>query len=439
MATSHCLYASFLYHRLCGTATSSFPVAATFPRHLVFAFQIPHQAPQRSLIFAVILALPEIPCAETPPLTPHSSPSPHHPIKSGKSTGRFCLRSFEYAGREVSILTGGPRHSVARLSLEPLSWVPLFFGAVGCSRRPSRGRKAPDSRARNKLLVGEPHLAAICYDSAMRKMAIPSLGIALCALSLGSGARAQKDAGAIEIMARITPTGARPEPVRQFTFYILTKSYSEIVKEVEEKDPIPARDQFIDGLKVSPELRAWLKGHDTLDLTEPDLDKLLTPDDVLNVPEFLLAYQRSNSGGVTNGLPKPKYTEADKTEHPEKYDKLKQDYLFSLKKFIRSRPETVSGVELELDGVNPLRKWATLQNDRRKRVQRVAPDVAQLKFLAAKADTDLEGRASLSSVAPGDYWISSLNLDADAGDMRVRWDVPVKINAAKPSASNCRI
>src|SRR5438477_10895077 len=51
----------------------------------------------------------------------------------------------------------------------------------------------------------------------------------------GSGARAQKDAGAIEIMARITPTGARPEPVRQFTFYILTKSYSEIVKRSEER------------------------------------------------------------------------------------------------------------------------------------------------------------------------------------------------------------
>src|SRR5438309_11626443 len=173
----------------------------------------------------------------------------------------------------------------------------------------------------------------------MRKMAILSLGIALCALSLGSGARAPKDAGAIEIMARITPTGARPEPVRQFTFYILTKSYSEIVKEVEEKDPVPPRDQFIEGLKVSLELRKWLKGHDTLDLTEPDLDKLLTPDDILNVPEFLLAYQRSNSGGVTEGLPKPKYMEADKAEHPEKYEKLRQDYLASLRKFIRSRPE----------------------------------------------------------------------------------------------------
>src|SRR5713101_6361449 len=252
----------------------------------------------------------------------------------------------------------------------------------------------------------------------MRKAAVFIVGVALCAFSF-------------VIAARITPTGARPEPVRQFTFYILTKSYADIVKEVEEKDPVPSRDQFIDGLKVSPELRTWLKGHDTLDLTEPELDKLLTPDDILGIPEFLLAYQRSNSGGVTEGLPKQKYTEADKTEHPEKYDKLKQGYLVALKKFIRLHPQTISGVELELEGVNPQRKWAALQNDRRKRVQRVAPEVAQLKFLVGKADTDLEERASLSGLAPGEYWISSLNLDADAGDMRVRWDVPAKIESGK--------
>jgi len=270
-----------------------------------------------------------------------------------------------------------------------------------------------------------------CYDFGMRKAAVWIIGIAVCVLSFASGARAQSETGGLELTARITPTAARPEPVRQFTFYILTKSYSEIVKEIEENDPVPPRDQFIDGLKISPELRTWLKGHDMLDLTEPELDKQLTPDDILNIPEFLVAYQRTNSGGVTAGLPKPKYTDADKTDHPEKYEKLKQEYMVSLKKFIRSRPETVSGVELELDSVNPQRKWAALQNDRRKRVQRVAPDLAQLKFLTAKADTDLEGRASISGLAPGNYWISSLNLDADAGDMRLRWDVPVKIERGK--------
>jgi hypothetical protein len=270
-----------------------------------------------------------------------------------------------------------------------------------------------------------------CYDFNMRKTAIFTVSVVLSALILASGARAQNDTGALELFARITPTAARPEPVRQFTFYILTKSYSEIVKEVEEKDPVPPRDQFIEGLKVSPELRAWLKAHDTLDLAEPDIDKLLSPDDILNIPEFLLAYQRSNSGGVTNGFPQPKFSETDKTENPEKYKKLRQDYFTALKKFIRNRPETISGVEMELDGINPQRKWQVLQNDRRKRVQRLAPDLAQIKFLAVKADTDLEGRAAVSGLAPGVYWVSSLNLDANAGDMRVRWDVPVRIERGK--------
>lgn len=270
-----------------------------------------------------------------------------------------------------------------------------------------------------------------CYDFDMRKAAVFAISVGMCAFGLVGGARAQSDTGALELFARITPTAARPEPVRQFTFYILTKSYLEIVKEVEEKDPVPARDQFIDGLKISAELRTWLKAHDTLDLTEPDLDKLLSPDDILNIPEFLLAYQRSNSGGVTNGFPQPKFSETDKTENPEKYKKLRQDYFTALKKFIRNRPETISGVEMELDGINPQRKWQVLQNDRRKRVQRLAPDLAQIKFLAVKADTDLEGRAAVSGLAPGDYWVSSLNLDANAGDMRVRWDVPVRIERGK--------
>jgi hypothetical protein len=265
----------------------------------------------------------------------------------------------------------------------------------------------------------------------MRKAAVFTISIVTWAFCFVSEALAQSNSGALELTARITPTAARPEPVRQFTFYLLIRSYSDVVKEVEEKDPIPPRGQFIDSLKVSPELRAWLKSHDTLDLAEPDMDKLLTPEDILNVPEFLLAYQRSNSGGVTEGLPKPKFTDADKTDHPEKYEKQKQEYLNSLRKFIRSRPETVSGVELELDGVNPQHKWAALQNERRKRVQRVAPDVAQLKFLVAKGETDLEGHATISGLAPGDYWISTLNLDANAGDMRVRWDVPVKIESGK--------
>src|SRR5438093_10684731 len=106
----------------------------------------------------------------------------------------------------------------------------------------------------------------------MRNAATFALILFLPAFLLASSSPAQTATGSLEFTARITPTAARPEPVRQFTFYLLTRSYAEIVKEAEEKDPAPARDAFIDSLTVSPELRTWLKGHDTFDLASPDVD-----------------------------------------------------------------------------------------------------------------------------------------------------------------------
>lgn len=274
--------------------------------------------------------------------------------------------------------------------------------------------------------------ASICYDLRMMKTPMTVLAVLLGSLFLAANSSAQSpETGSLQFTARITPSAARPEPVRQFTFYILSKSYASVSQEVEAGDVVPPRDEFIDSLKVSPELKEWLKAHDVLDLTMVGLDKLLTADDVLHVPEFLLAYQRSNSGGVTNGIPKPKYNDADKEDHPEKYEKQHQEYFTALRKFIRSRPETMSGMELELDGVNPQRKWAKLESDHKKHVQHLAPDVAQTKYLIAKTDTDLDGRAGVSNLPPGSYWVSSLNLDADAGDTRVRWDVPVSIQPGK--------
>lgn len=262
----------------------------------------------------------------------------------------------------------------------------------------------------------------------MRKMLAIFLWVVVCATN---GARGQGASGTLEFAARITPTAARPEPVRQFTFYVLTKSYAEIVKDVEAQNAIQTRDKFIEGLKLSPELKDWLKAHDVFDLTKPDLDRLITADDVLHVPEFLLAYQRSNSGGVTNGIPKPKYVDADKTAHPEKYNKQQQEYYAALKKFIQGNPSTVSGIELELTGVNPEPQWTQIQAEHRKRVLRMAPEFAQTKYLAGKADTDLDGRGSLTGLAPGEYWISTLNLDANAGDARLGWNEPVTIRAGE--------
>jgi hypothetical protein len=241
----------------------------------------------------------------------------------------------------------------------------------------------------------------------------------------------QSATGTLDITVHITPTGARPEPVRQFTLYVLTKSYADIIREVEGQDVLPTRQEFIDNLKCTTQLKKWLKAHDEMDLTMPDFDKLVTPIEIMEVPEFLAAYQRSNSGGVTTGMPIPRFREADREANPEKYDKQKQEYIKALKKFVETHPATVTGMELELTGVNPKYQWDKLHADHNKRIAQIAPDTAQSKYLGARADTDLEGRATLSGLVPGTYWVSSLGMDAASGDRRLSWDVAANVLAAQ--------
>ncbi len=256
---------------------------------------------------------------------------------------------------------------------------------------------------------------------------------AVTTLTLAPSFFAQSSTGSIDLSVHITPSGARPEPVRQFTFYVLTRSYADVVKDVSGQDPLPTRDQFIDALKCSPELKKWIKVHDIVDLTSPDIDKLLTTDDIMDVPEFFDAYERANSGGVTKGLPQPKYREPDKTANPEKYQKQKEEFLAATRKFIDTHPITVSGIELELTAVNPKTAWDNLHVEHKHRVAQLAPDTAQVKYLAAKADTDLDGRALISGLRPGNYWVSTLDMNATSGDRRLVWDVPVTVLAGAPT------
>jgi hypothetical protein len=271
-----------------------------------------------------------------------------------------------------------------------------------------------------------------CYDEAMRNRL--SLLVFFCSfLSLGPASFGQGATGSLDVTARIAPTGARPEPVRQFTFYVLTKSYADILKEAAAQFPLAEREEFISNLKISPELKAWMKKHAVIDLTAPDVDKLITPDDVMNIPEFFAGYERSNSGGVTAGLPMPKYKEADAEANPTKYFKLKQDYMSATKKFVESHPSTISGMETELGAVNPKYKWDKALQEHNQKVAQLAPDLAQTKYLAAKGDTDLDGHLLIKGLPPGNYWVSSLGLDAAAGDRRLLWDVSVTVQSGAPT------
>src|SRR5262245_26584790 len=61
---------------------------------------------------------------------------------------------------------------------------------------------------------------------------------AVAACAFGGSLRGQSSAGtgSLEFSAFVSPTAAKPEPVRDFTFYVLTKSYEDIRKEVETRN-----------------------------------------------------------------------------------------------------------------------------------------------------------------------------------------------------------
>jgi len=100
-------------------------------------------------------------------------------------------------------------------------------------------------------------------------------------------------------------------------------------------------------------------------------------------------------------------------------------------RFVETHPSTVAGIELELGGVNPQNQWNKLHADHKKKIAMLAPDTAQTKYLAAKADTDMDGRLTVSGLAPGMYWVSTLNMDAASGDRRLNWDVAAKVEAGQ--------
>lgn len=260
---------------------------------------------------------------------------------------------------------------------------------------------------------------------------LAALVVAVASTHAQSIPAAQRDMGAIEFVARVTPTGARPEPVRQFTFYLLTKSYAEIRAEAEQAQPKPNQDAFISQLAVSAGLKAWMRKNHTINLTSPEIVKLLTAETILSIPEFRDAYFRANSG-LARGLPKPRFKEAGHTENPEKYAKQKTEYETALYKFIEANPLTVEGTETELASVSPHLAWARLQNAQRQQMARHVPALAQTKYLVAKTDTNLEGRGVFSGILPGRYWLSTLGLEATSGDARIHWDVEVVVRPGQP-------
>jgi hypothetical protein len=261
---------------------------------------------------------------------------------------------------------------------------------------------------------------------------IRSTGIVFCLLLVAApGWLVAQSTGSVEFTAQVAPADGRPEPVRQLTFYLLRKDLEDIRQEALQLEPPPDLDKFVDSLAVSPKLKDWMKKNRTVHLGGTNLAKSLSADEVVDIPEFYNAYMLRNSGYEGTGFPKPKFKLKDEISNPEKFIEVKAEYKEAVRKYIATAPESVQGIETELIPVDPSVKWEQIADEQRGQLEKHTLDLAQNRYLAAQTDTNLDGRGRFTGLAPGNYWINMLGVQAISGDVHLRWDFPVTVRAGE--------
>ncbi|HVB07304.1 MAG TPA: hypothetical protein VNF00_00030, partial [Candidatus Acidoferrales bacterium] len=174
----------------------------------------------------------------------------------------------------------------------------------------------------------------------------------------------------------------------------------------------------------------WMKKHHTVTLTGEDFQKSLTADDILNVPEFWKAYQVDNRSSNGGGLPSRKYKEKDRTRNPEKYKREVAEYHEKVRKYLAATPDSKEVMDAGLQSIDQGPRWADMVAARAKNVKTMALDLAQSRYMVAQTQTNMDGRGEFNGVAPGAYWISSLNIEGQVGDTLEKWDVAVAVRPA---------
>jgi len=264
----------------------------------------------------------------------------------------------------------------------------------------------------------------------MKSLRVLPLLAMLAMLAPARGDAAQQPAagtGAIEVSTRVTPTGGRGEPARALPLYLLRKSFEDIRKEAEETEPHADLASFIEALEVSKELKEWMTRRGSVQLTGTEFVRSLTTADILDVPEFYNAYLERNTSEIALRVPRPRRTARDAQEAERQQEQFRQN----VRKYIEANPLSREGMDIYLAEIDPGQRWARQAGLRRERVRRRALEQAESRYLAAHIETGLEGRASFTRIPAGDYWLSTLEAEAHAGDVRLRWDTPVRVRAGE--------
>lgn len=250
-----------------------------------------------------------------------------------------------------------------------------------------------------------------------------------------SAPASSQQTGALDFSARVSPTDGQAEPARGITVYLLRKSFADICLESESGEPELQMDPFIEKLDVSAPLKAWMKTHHRVELSGPEFPKMITAQDIFDVTEFSDAYAKRNEIDPSVKLPPAKYLSIDRKKHADKYQAALDEYHSAMKAYIATHPETLETMYLALQPIDPGPRWVKMQHDRKERIRRHALELAGLHYLAAQTETDLEGRGHFSGITPGQYWLSTLEMQAAAGDVRLRWDFAVRVKAGAVAAA----
>lgn len=252
------------------------------------------------------------------------------------------------------------------------------------------------------------------------------IACALFALA-ASAPRVHAQNSSVEFVIQVTPSGGLQEPVRGFPVFLLSKSYEDIQAEADAAFPKENLNDFINGLDASKELKAWLIKNQWITFSGQDFIKKLTPDAIMDIPEFYKAYMDRNAGDQSSGFPMQKFKESEKEKDPAKYEKDEQAYKSAVRHYIEQVPESINGIDLNLQDIDPSRKWHEIEGKRAPQVQRRVIELAEGRYLVARTETNLQGQGFFPNVSPGTYYLSTLDVPATVGDVRSRWDLPLTV------------
>jgi hypothetical protein len=143
-------------------------------------------------------------------------------------------------------------------------------------------------------------------------------------------------------------------------FYLLRASIEEIEEAARQQEASPDFDAFVDELKVTPELKEWMKKNQTVTIKGDDFLTSLTPDDVLDISEFRAAYIARNLIMVGLGFPKRKAKLTDREKNPEKWAQSEKRYEEELRSYAILHPESFKNMDDHLLDITADVEWRSL-------------------------------------------------------------------------------